>query len=124
MKLTLKMVLTLFAGFAAGIINGVFGTGGGIVLVFLLGWLMKEEIGYSPRDAFASVIAIVLPMSVVSAWLYIEEGNVSVSDASGYLLPAVLGGITGAFFLDKINLKFLKKLFALLVVYAGIKMMS
>lgn len=124
MKLILKTGLIVLAGFAAGIINGVFGTGGGIVLVFLLARLLKEKIGYSPRDAFASVIAIVLPMSIVSACLYVKEGSVSISDASGYLLPAALGGITGALLLDKINLKFLKKLFALLVVYAGIKMMS
>ena len=124
MRLMIKVTLIALTGFASGIINGVFGTGGGIVLVFLLAKLMKEEKGYSPRDAFATVILTVLPMSILSAYMYIKEGSVSVKAAYEYLPAASLGGVTGALLLDKINLKFLKKLFALLVVYAGIKMMG
>lgn len=123
MKLALKILLIVLVGLISGVINGVFGTGGGIVLVFLLSGLLNEKKGYSPRDAFATVIAIVLPMSLLSAYFYVRDESVSFSSASDYLLPAALGGITGALLLDKINLKFLKKLFALLVVYAGIKMM-
>ena len=124
MRLMIKVTLIALTGFASGIINGVFGTGGGIVLVFLLAKLMKEEKGYSPRDAFATVILTVLPMSLLSAYMYINEGSVSIKAAYEYLPAASLGGVTGALLLDKINLKFLKKLFALLVVYAGIKMMG
>ena len=124
MRLMIKVTLIALTGFASGIINGVFGTGGGIVLVFLLAKLMKEEKGYSPRDAFATVILTVLPMSLLSAYMYIKEGSVSIKAAYEYLPAASLGGVTGALLLDKINLKFLKKLFALLVVYAGIKMMG
>ncbi|MBQ7820664.1 MAG: sulfite exporter TauE/SafE family protein [Clostridia bacterium] len=116
-------VLTLAGGVAAGFVNGMLGTGGGIILVFLLGYLMKRERGYNTRDVFATVIASILPMSLVSAWLYLKNGSVGMSDALPYITPGILGGLAGAYLLDKINLTLLKKLFAALVIYAGVKMM-
>ncbi len=116
-----ELILIVAGGVAAGFINGMLGTGGGIVLVFLLGYLLTDKRGYSPRDVFATVIAAVIPMSVVSAYMYLKDGSVAFADALPYILPGILGGVSGAYLLDKINLKLLKKLFAVMVIYAGVK---
>lgn len=122
-----ELLLTAIGGLAAGFINGMLGTGGGIILVFLLGYLMRRDPTlkkiYSTRDVFATVISAILPMSFVSAWFYIKDGSVNINDALPYILPGIAGGIAGAYLLDKINVKFLKKLFAAMVIYAGVKMM-
>lgn len=122
-----ELLLTAIGGLAAGFINGMLGTGGGIILVFLLGYLMRRDPTlkniYSTRDVFATVILAILPMSFVSAWFYIKDGSVNINDALVYILPGIAGGIAGAYLLDKINVKFLKKLFAAMVIYAGVKMM-
>ena len=117
------LFVSALAGLASGYINGLFGTGGGILLVFVLTRLMTDKLGYSARDIFATVIAAILPMSVVSAIFYIKGGSVSFGLAEPYLLPGILGGILGGFLLEHINLKLLKKLFAFMVVYAGIRML-
>lgn len=122
-KTILEITLGATCAFAAGIVNGMFGTGGGIILVFWLAYVMTEKRGYSPRDIFATVIAVVLPMSLVSLWLYFKDGNVNISDALVYLAPGAIGGLIGAFLLQKINLKLLKKAFAAMVIYAGVKML-
>ena len=122
-----ELLLTAIGGLAAGFINGMLGTGGGIILVFLLGYLMRRDPTlkniYSTRDVFATVILEILPMSFVSALFYIKDGSVNINDALVYILPGIAGGIAGAYLLDKINVKFLKKLFAAMVIYAGVKMM-
>lgn len=122
-----ELLLTAIGGLAAGFINGMLGTGGGIILVFLLGYLMRRDPTlkniYSTRDVFATVILAILPMSFVSALFYIKDGSVNINDALVYILPGIAGGIAGAYLLDKINVKFLKKLFAAMVIYAGVKMM-
>lgn len=120
---TVENLLGITVALAAGIVNGLLGTGGGIVLVFWLAYVMKSEREYSPRDIFATVIAIVLPMSLVSLWVYATEGSIDFGNAAEYLLPGVAGGVSGAFLLNKINVKLLKKIFAVMVVYAGIKML-
>ena len=82
---------------------------------------MNEKSGYTPRDTFATVILSIIPMSLVSAYLYLSEKSMSLSDAFPYIVPAIAGGLAGAFLLDKINVKLLKKIFAVMVLYAGIK---
>ncbi len=113
----------LLTGLLSGYINGLFGTGGGIILVFVLARIMTDELGYSARDVFATVIAAILPMSAVSAVFYLNSGDVSLGLAEPYLLPGIIGGILGGLLLEHINLKLLKKLFAFMVVYAGIRML-
>ena len=122
-KCGLTAAVLILTGLASGYINGLFGTGGGIVLVFVLTRLMKEEYGFSSRDIFATVIAAILPMSVVSAAFYTSGGDLSFALAEPYLLPGMIGGIMGGLLLEKINLKLLKKLFAFMVAYAGVRML-
>lgn len=111
MKKYSKQILLGLAAIIAGFINGFLGTGGGIILIFALGLA-----GIDDRDKFATVIAIILPLSLISAIFYKTE----IKAAAPYLLPGMLGGIVGAYLLDKINLKWLKRLFALMVIWAGV----
>lgn len=122
-KCGILALTVMLAGLSSGYINGLFGTGGGIILVFALTRLMTRERGYCARDVFATVIAAILPMSAVSAAFYLRDGRVGISLAEPYLLPGILGGIIGGLLLEKINLKLLKKLFAFMVAYAGIRML-
>ncbi len=110
----LNVVFLSAAAFFAGIVNGFLGTGGGIILVFALGRLTK----LAPRDMFATVIAVILPLSALSLGFY--SGELDVKLASPYLLPGILGGVTGAYLLDKLDVKLVKKLFAVMVIWAGI----
>ena len=113
-------LFTLILGIAAlfgGIVNGFLGTGGGIILMLALG-LMPTADDNSIRDRFATVIAVILPLSVISAVTYGDKLNFSA--ASSYILPGILGGIAGGLLLDKMSVKIVKKLFALMVIWAGI----
>lgn len=116
----LKKVFLCLGGAAAGFINGLLGTGGGIVIIYLLGVMYKDS---DPRDNFATAIAAILPMSVVSAGIYLTSGSFSLSDVSLYILPAIAGGIAGALLLCKIKVNLLKKIFACVVIYAGVNML-
>lgn len=116
-----KMLLQILAVTAlfAGIINGFLGTGGGIIIMLALGFLEIGGTGDdSLRDRFATVIAVILPLSVISTFSYGDKVNFHA--ASGYILPGILGGIVGAFLLDKISVKFVKRLFSIMVIWAGI----
>ena len=55
-------------GAVTGIINGIFGSGGGIIAVPML-----DKAGFEPKSSHASSIAITLPLSIVSAIFYAAE---------------------------------------------------
>ncbi len=114
-----KKLLAIAVGLGAGIINGLLGTGGGILIIFASSLLFPS---LSKKDIFATSIASILPMSVVSAASYLQNGSFELKDCLIYILPAAVGGIAGAILLDKIKIPLLKKIFAAMVIWAGITM--
>ncbi len=119
--LATKRRLLLLGGLAAGFLNGLLGAGGGIVIV----WILEKTIGgmtEDKRDVFANALAVMLPISAMSAVSYAISGSLPKGDITRFLIPAVLGGLFGAFLLDKIGAGAVKTLFCLLVILSGIVM--
>ncbi len=112
-----RIILLGVLALTAGVVNGFLGTGGGIVLMLAL-TLVPASGDTAARDRFATVIAVILPLSLVSTVTYGE--NVDLSAASPYILPGIFGGVLGALLLDKLSVKLIKKLFAAMVIWAGI----
>lgn len=113
-KDTLKKLL---GGLVIGIVNGVFGAGGGIIAVPLL-----EKNGLEAHRAHASSVAVILPLSVFSLILYLIGGRLHFSDGLPYILPGLVGALLGTAALKKISGKWLKRAFGALMIYAGIRM--
>jgi len=109
------------AGLGAGIVNGLLGTGGGILLL----WVLRRY--EQPQDAFASALVCILPLSLLSVLLYCRSGTVSLTDLVSadilpYLLGAIPGGILGAYLLDRLKLSVVQYLFAALLMFSGWRM--
>ncbi|MCI8387441.1 MAG: TSUP family transporter [Clostridiales bacterium] len=115
----IRVILLTIGGILAGFVNGFLGTGGGILLVFALALTAKgESTPDSVRDRFATVIAVIIILSAVSVIFYGKTADMGA--ASPYIIPGMLGGAAGALLLDKINVKWLKRIFAIMVLWAGI----
>ncbi len=115
-KFTLLLMLT---GLAAGLVNGLLGTGGGILVVLMLGYLYPK---LPQKDRFACALTVMLPTSLVSVFFWARELP-ELPLILRYVIPAAAGGLLGGFLLDKIKTKWLAKLFALLTIYAGAVML-
>jgi len=107
---------TLLFGGLAGFVNGLFGTGGGIVLLFGSLYRKGEE---DKRDAFAGTLAVTVVLSAVSGVFYALRGQIGGGIPLRYCLPAVAGGALGACLLDRCPVVWLSRLFAVLVMVAG-----
>ena len=107
---------------ASGFMNGFVGTGGGIILYFVLKFLNRHKKNADIKDIMAMIICAVITMSIVSSVVYMLKGNIIYKELPVYLPAALIGGITGAFLLDKLKFRIVKKLFAAMIIYAGIRM--
>jgi len=103
------------AGTVAGTVNGIFGGGGGIpLLVLLTRWAKVEE-----KTAFATCVAVILPVCAVSAAMYWLEGSLSLGQALPYLIGGLAGGAAGGLLFRRVPGVWLRRLFALFLLYGA-----
>lgn len=105
------------AGGLAGIANGFFGGGGGMLLVPLL----TRKCGLDQRQAFATSVAVILPLCVLSSIIYWFRGGLDIMAALPYLAGGLVGGFIGGKVFKKVNMVWLRRAFALLILYGGVK---
>lgn len=105
------------AGAAAGLANGFFGGGGGMILVPLL----TRRCGLSQRQAFATSVAVILPLCALSSAIYLLRGGVELAAALPYLAGGLIGGWVGGRLFKKLDMTWLRRVFALLILYGGVK---
>ena len=112
-------LLMLLSGAFVGLVNGIFGGGGGMLVVPLLVALMKKN----PKVAHATAIAVILPISLVSGILYVVFGNFDIRVGIPVTAGVLAGGIIGAFLLKKLPPKGVVVIFAVVMAAAGVKML-
>lgn len=108
---------SLLSGFSVGLINALFGAGGGMIAVPVI-----RNKGKSQKEAQASAIAVILPLCVLSAAIYYYKGYYTFSEALKYLPFSLLGAVVGTFILKKTPDRMLKKIFSLFMLYLGVRM--
>ena len=118
MKHKKQYFLLLFAGSLVGVVNGLFGAGGGLIAVPLL-----KNCGFSQKPAHANSIAVILPLCIFSAILYSIRGSV-FTNAVFILVPfGLIGALFGTWIMKKINERWLRLIFAGFMIYAGLRML-
>ena len=105
-------------GIGIGIANGLFGAGGGIIAVPVL-----KRCGLSQKESHANAVAVILPISILSGMIYLFNGTVELSDVYAYIPTGILGAVLGTVFLKKISPIWLKKIFGVFIIYAGVRLL-
>jgi uncharacterized membrane protein YfcA len=106
------------AGVIIGIINGLFGSGGGVAAVPAL-----QNSGIAVKKAHATSLAVTLPLSIVSAVFYSVNSEFKWSDALILIPFGLAGAVIGGLLLKKLKNVWLKRIFGALLIVAGIRML-
>lgn len=115
----MPFVFYVLIGVIAGLVSGLFGVGGGIIVVPLLVMLF----GFSQHMAQGTMIAtFVLPTFLLAAWKYYQAGNMNIPAAVLVSLGMVLGSMISASYVQTMPAPLLKVLFGVLMVVMGVKL--
>lgn len=116
---TAANVATVLTALLTGVANGAFGGGGGMLAVPAFTVIQ----GMEEKKAHATAVAAILPLSAVSAAVYILNGNFDPS--FGYYVAGgvIAGGVIGSFLLKKISSTLLEFVFYGIMLAAGIRML-
>ena len=113
----LTRLITAVGGLCAGFFNGLFGAGGGMLAVPAL-----EFSGLEVEKSHATSVALILPLCIFSSVLYLLDGRVQIHEAFPYLPGGIIGAVIGATLLCKLSSVWIKRIFGLLMMWAGIRM--
>lgn len=105
-------------GLGLGLINGLFGGGGGMIAVPLL----ADVLNYPRKQAHATAILIITPVCVVSALTYLINGFIDLSIIIPAALGNVAGGLLGAEALGKLPKIWVDITFIAIMFVAGLRM--
>ncbi len=112
------MTKKIIIGILAGIICGLFGTGGGMILVPTFVYMLKVE----PRKARATSLCCMLVMVITSSIFYYKNNYINWQVGLLCAIGGIAGGYLGAKLLRKVPDYILKIIFICFLVYASYSM--
>ena len=105
-------------GSIIGFINGIFGSGGGVAAVYFL----EKYAGIEAKKSHATAVALILPISVVSAVIYLFKADIMVKSVLITSAGGIIGGIAGAFLLGKVSNNIIHKTFGIFMIISAVRM--
>lgn len=108
---------TGISGFCAGAVNGLFGAGGGMVLVPLLSGITDLQ----DDEIFPASVSIILPVCLISLSFYIRSSGFDYVAALPYLLGSGIGGICAGIWGKHIPTKWLHRMLGIFILWGGFR---
>ena len=109
-------------GALSGLINGFLGAGSGVLLMYTVALFNSVGGRDASKDNFATVVACVLPLALVSVVTYTRGGAADGALVGRFAIPAILGGVLGAMLTERLDAKILRIIFGVVVIIGGINM--
>ena len=120
-KIQLKKYTKLsLIGFIAGLVSGLFSTGGGLILVPAFLYLLEMD----SQKARGTSVFCILPMVLTSSIFYYKGNFINWKVAILCGIGGAIGGYIGAKLLKKLPEKYLKMAFTIFLIYVSIKMIT
>ena len=114
-----EIVILVCIGFAAGAFSGMFGIGGGLIMVPALVFFLAMS-QHSAQGTSLGVL--VIPVAAMAAFNYYREGQLNVKYAVVIALSFVIGGYFGAKLSLGLNDLMLKRIFGVLMLVMAIRL--
>lgn len=105
-------------GALCGLLNGLFGSGGGVAAVPLL-----ESDNLPPKESHATSVALIFTLSLATTISYYLSGNLDFSMAWSYIPYGAVGAIIGAVLLKKMPNSLLRRIFGVIILFAALRIL-
>lgn len=105
------------AGFLAGGVTGLFGAGGGMVLVPLLSLLVR----LSEEEIFPASVTIIAPICMVCLFMAGPGSIPSWNEVLPYLIGSCIGGVATGLFGDRIPTVWLHRILGAFILWGGFR---
>lgn len=113
----------LIVGLVAGLAGGLFGIGGGAIMVPAMVLLLELDQKFATGTSLA---AQVLPIGLLGAVVYYKNGNLNIKYALIIAIGLLIGNLFGALFANQpfISSDLMKKLYGMFLFAIGLRYLT
>ena len=115
----MNYVWAALIGLVGGVASGLFGVGGGIVMVPAMVLLLQMNM----KSAVGTSLAVIIPTALVGTWKHHANGNVQWHTALALAPTALIGGYLGSTWVAHIPAEQLKRAFGAVLVVVGLRLL-
>ena len=112
-----RLALGVLVGAAAGLINGLFGGGGGMLLLPGLEYLCRTE----PEELFPMGVCVMIPVCILSLWISAAGTPLPWDQALPYLLGSAAGGVAAGIAGKRIPVRWLHRILGIILLWGGVR---
>lgn len=112
-------LIFLAIGLAAGVLSGLFGIGGGVLIVPALIYFAKMPIKMATGTSLG---ALLLPVGLLGAIAYHQNGNIDIRASLTVAVGLFFGAFVGAKLTQGMSPQLLQRLFAVFLVAMAVRM--
>jgi len=114
-----EILVFLIIGILAGVFSGLFGIGGGVIMVLgltLMGFPQQKAQGIS-------LGALIIPIGIFPGFLeYLRNGNLDLKISFIMMIGLTIGSFFGAYIANKLSSIWLSRLFGVFLIFLAIRM--
>lgn len=118
-KRPMQYFVAALIGLASGLVSGLFGVGGGIVMVPAMVYLLGANI----KTAVGTSLIVIVPTAITGALKHYELGHINWRLAGSLIPLAIVGGFLGAALTKPLPAETLKKLFGGFMMLVGLRLL-
>jgi hypothetical protein len=109
-------------GLVSGVTSGLFGVGGGVVMVPAMVLLLSPPIR-DIKQAIGTSLAVIIPTALMGSYKHFTQGNVEWRTVLALVPTAILGGYLGAWLTTLVHADNLKRAFGGFIVVVGLRLL-
>lgn len=110
-------------GLVSGITSGLFGVGGGIVMVPAMMFFMRDQIGENIKVAIGTSLAVIIPTALMGSFKHYQQGNINWQVVLALVPLAVVGGFLGAKLTSVLHAEQLRRAFGGFMILVGVRIL-
>lgn len=118
----MNYLVAALVGIVGGVTSGLFGVGGGVVMVPAMLLLLGTQVT-DIKQAIGTSLAVIVPTAMVGSWKHHTQGNVIWPVVATLVPTALAGGYIGAWLTTKIPADDLKRMFGGFLLIVGGKLL-
>lgn len=118
----MSFVIAGIIGLVSGVASGLFGVGGGIVMVPAMVYFLSPPIK-DIKQAIGTSLVVIIPTALMGSYKHFQQGNIEWRTVAGLVPLAIAGSYLGAWLTTQVSAADLKRGFGAFLILVGAKLL-